>query len=82
MKTQSFVINKDTNHSNVLTTKQLHTIQVEQKPEQLKTIKEQIDDIKQGASDTRRVTHINQLASYFPKFYKKEIRNTLIMFIF
>ena len=81
MKTQSFVINKDSNPSNTLTTKQLHTIQVEQRPQELKTIREQVQDIKEGAHDTRRIKHINQLSSYFPKFYKKEIKNALAIFI-
>lgn len=80
IKTQSFVIDGKTSYSKNLTTKQLQTIQVEQKPQQLKTIREQIEDIKQGAQDTRRITQINQFASYFPKFYKKETKNALIMF--
>lgn len=80
MKTQSFVVTKESNFSNSLTTKQLHTIQVEQKPQELKTIKEQIEEIRQGAHDTRKLTQINPFASYFPKFYKKEIKNALIIF--
>jgi hypothetical protein len=81
MKTQSFVVTNESNLSKGLTTKQLHTIQIETKPQQLKTIKEQIEDIKQGAQDTRKISNINQFASYFPKFYKKEIKNAFAIFV-
>jgi hypothetical protein len=81
LKTQSFVVDGKPHHTNSLTTKQLHTIRFEEKPQQYKTVREQLEDIKVGAHDTRRISQINQFASYFPKFYVKEIRNALILFV-
>jgi hypothetical protein len=64
-----------------LTNHQTKSIQLEAQPEAIKTVKQRWEEIKEEAHDTRKVTHINPYASYFPEFYKKEIRNAFAMFI-
>jgi hypothetical protein len=80
-KTRSFVIDGKSNFVNNLTTRQLKTIQSDRQINEHKTIRQQFNDIKNGAQDTRKISQINPFVSYFPRFYTKEIRNAFILFI-
>ncbi|GHU31515.1 hypothetical protein FACS1894166_03110 [Bacilli bacterium] len=87
IKTQTVVVNKsqkvvfkDKSDIN-LTSNQQRTVKIEEQLEQSKTLRAQLQEVKQGASDTRRIAQINPYAGYFPIFYKKEIRNALTIFV-
>jgi hypothetical protein len=54
---------------------------LENQNEQQLTIKEQWENLKSSAKDTRRIKQINPYASYFPEFYKKELRNSFASFM-
>jgi hypothetical protein len=90
IKTQTVVVNqsqkvmfKEKQNIN-LTSSQQRTVKIEEQAElkeQSKTLKAQLQEVKQGAADTRRISQINPYAGYFPIFYKKEIKNAMIVFV-
>jgi hypothetical protein len=64
-----------------LTKHQTASIQLEPQTDTIKTIKQQWEELKENAKDTRKISKINPYASYFPDFYKKELRNSFVSFI-
>ncbi|MDR0674870.1 MAG: hypothetical protein LBF36_01220 [Mycoplasmataceae bacterium] len=88
LKTETIVVNSankvqfsNPQPSISLTRHQTSTIQLEPQAETPKTIKQQWQEFKDNAKDTRKISKINPYASYFPVFYKKELKNVFWSFI-
>jgi hypothetical protein len=64
-----------------LTKEQTASIKLEAPIAQTKTIKQHLQELKENAADTRKISKINPFASYFPSFYKKELRNAFTSFV-
>jgi hypothetical protein len=64
-----------------LTKHQTSIVQLESQVEVPKTIKQQLETLRENAKDTRKISKINPYASYFPVFYKKELRNAFMIFV-
>lgn len=88
LKTETIVVNatNKVRFSNPLPTinltkHQAATIQLEPEIATHKTIKQHWEQLKENVKDTRKINCINPYASYFPDFYKKELKNAFSSFI-
>jgi hypothetical protein len=77
LKTQTLVINGKVSESY-----HYNNHKQEQNFNNEPTLKQQFEEIKKEIHDTRKISNVNPYFSYFPSFYKKELKNSFIVFMF